>query len=147
MKNKRHKKILEIINDRDIETQEELQEALVKEGFNVAQPTVSRDIQELMLVKVAFEKGKYKYVQSNNQEVRFSNLLIQTITTVDYAMNIVVVKCYTGMAQAACAMLDSMNYSQILGTIAGDDTIFILLKNEENARKLVSTLKNFINER
>ncbi len=147
MKNKRHKKILEIINDRDIETQEELQEALVKEGFNVAQPTVSRDIQELMLVKVAFEKGKYKYVQSNNQEVRFSNLLIQTITTVDYAMNIVVVKCYTGMAQAACAMLDSMNYSQILGTIAGDDTIFILLKNEENARKLVSTLKNLINER
>ena len=100
-----------------------------------------------MLVKVAFEKGKYKYVQSNNQEVRFSNLLIQTITTVDYAMNIVVVKCYTGMAQAACAMLDSMNYSQILGTIAGDDTIFILLKNEENARKLVSTLKNLINER
>ena len=147
MKNKRHKKILEIINDRDIETQEELQEALVKEGFNVAQPTVSRDTQELMLVKVAFEKGKYKYVQSNNQEVRFSNLLIQTITTVDYAMNIVVVKCYTGMAQAACAMLDSMNYSQILGTIAGDDTIFILLKNEENARKLVSTLKNLINER
>ena len=147
MKNKRHKKILEIINDQDIETQDELQEALVKEGFNVAQPTVSRDIQELMLVKVAFEKGKYKYVQSNNKEVRFSNLLIQTITTVDYAMNIVVVKCYTGMAQAACAMLDSMNYSQILGTIAGDDTIFILLKNEENARKLVSTLKNLINER
>ena len=147
MKNKRHKKILEIINEKDIETQEELQEELVKEGFNVAQPTVSRDIQELMLVKVAFGKGKYKYVQSNNQEVRFSNLLIQTITTVDYAMNIVVVKCYTGMAQAACAMLDSMNYSQILGTIAGDDTIFILLKNEENARKLVSTLKNLINER
>ncbi len=147
MKNKRHKKILEIINEKDIETQEELQEELVKEGFNVAQPTVSRDIQELMLVKVAFGKGKYKYVQSNNQKVRFSNLLIQTITTVDYAMNIVVVKCYTGMAQAACAMLDSMNYSQILGTIAGDDTIFILLKNEENARKLVSTLKNLINER
>lgn len=144
MKSKRHGKILEIINSRDIETQEELSAALAAEGFNVAQPTVSRDIQELRLIKTADKNGRYKYIQSGSSDVRFSNLLLQTIISVDYAMNIVVVKCHTGMAQAACAMLDSMEYSQILGTIAGDDTIFILLKNEENARKLVSSIKKMI---
>ncbi len=145
MKNLRHKTILEIINTNDIETQEILQEELIKHGFNVAQPTISRDIQELRLVKTAIGDGRYRYIQSANQDVRFSNLLIQTIISVDYAMNIVVVKCHTGMAQAACAMLDSMNYNQILGTIAGDDTIFILLKNEENARQLMLSLKKMIN--
>lgn len=145
MKNLRHKTILEIINTNDIETQETLQEELVKRGFNVAQPTISRDIQELRLIKAAIGDGRYKYIQSENHDVRFSNLLIQTMISVDYAMNIVVVKCHTGMAQAACAMLDSMNYNQILGTIAGDDTIFILLKNEESARQLMLSLKKIIN--
>ena len=141
MKNKRHQKILEIISSSDIETQEELSKALADEGFSVAQPTVSRDIQELRLVKTLYENGKYKYIQSGNNDAGFSNLLLQTIISVDYAMNIVVIKCHTGMAQAACAMIDSMEYSQILGTIAGDDTIFILLKNEENARKLMQSIK------
>lgn len=144
MKNQRHKKILEIISSSCIETQEELQKELVKSGFNVAQATVSRDIQELRLVKKADDNGVYRYFQSDNKDVRFSNLLIQTIISVDYAVNMVVVKCHTGMAQAACAMIDSMNYNQILGTIAGDDTIFIMLKNEENARKLVNTIKKLI---
>lgn len=144
MKSKRHKKILEIIASADIETQEELSKALSDEGFSVAQPTVSRDIQELRLVKTLSENGKYKYIQSGNNDARFSNLLLQTIISVDYAMNMVVIKCHTGMAQAACAMLDSMEYSQILGTIAGDDTIFILLKNEENARKLMQSIKKMI---
>ena len=145
MKNLRHKTILEIISTNDIETQETLQEELLKRGFHVAQPTISRDIQELRLVKAAIGDGRYKYIESSNHDVRFSNLLIQTIISVDYAMNIVVVKCHTGMAQAACAMLDSMNYNQILGTIAGDDTIFILLKNEENARQLMLSIKKIIN--
>lgn len=144
MKNKRHKKILELINENEIDTQEMLQELLTESGFSVAQPTVSRDIQELRLVKVMTENGKYKYIQSEKREDRFSNLLVETITDVDWAMNIVVVKCHTGMAQAACAMLDKMNYSQIAGTIAGDDTIFILLKNELNARKLAAELKKYV---
>lgn len=144
MKNQRHKKILEIISSSCIETQEDLQKELIKSGFNVAQATVSRDIQELRLVKKADENGIYRYFQSDNKDVRFSNLLIQTIISVDYAVNMVVVKCHTGMAQAACAMIDSMNYNQILGTIAGDDTIFIMLKNEENARKFVNTIKKLI---
>ncbi len=144
MKNQRHKRILEIISSSCIETQDELQKELIKSGFNVAQATVSRDIQELRLVKKADDNGVYRYFQSENKDVRFSNLLIQTIISVDYAVNMVVVKCHTGMAQAACAMIDSMNYNQILGTIAGDDTIFIMLKNEENARKLVQTIKQLI---
>jgi len=144
MKNKRHRKILEIISSRDIETQEELREILAADGFKVAQPTLSRDIQELRLVKTLSEGGGYRYVQSGSDEAQFSNLLIQTIISVDYAMNMVVIKCYTGMAQAACAMIDNMEYSQILGTIAGDDTIFILLRNEENARVLMQSLKKLI---
>ncbi|MBE6853054.1 MAG: arginine repressor [Ruminococcus sp.] len=144
MKAKRQRKILEIINSRAVETQEELLNALSEEGFTVAQPTVSRDIQELRLIKASVSEGKYKYVQSGNDEARFSNLLLQTIISVDYAINMVVVKCHTGMAQAACAMIDSMDYPQILGTIAGDDTIFILLKNEENARKLMLSIKKLI---
>lgn len=143
MKNKRHKKILEIISMREIETQEELQAILADEGFNVAQPTVSRDIQELRLIKQLSDGGRYIYVQSGKNDVQFSNMLLQTIISVDYANNMVVIKCHTGMAQATCAMIDSMEYSQILGTIAGDDTIFILLRNEENARVLVQSLRKY----
>lgn len=145
MKNDRHKAILEIIRTMNIGTQEDLHAELVRRGFKAAQPTISRDIQQLRLIKTAVEGGGYKYIQSDGKDAVFSNLLLQTITSVDYAMNMVVVKCNTGMAQAACAMLDSMEYSQILGTIAGDDTIFILLKNEENARQLMQSIKKIIN--
>ncbi|MBQ5337207.1 MAG: arginine repressor [Oscillospiraceae bacterium] len=141
MKNKRQKKILEIISAKDVETQEELQLLLAEEGFTAAQPTVSRDIQELRLVKAVNDDGKYRYIQSGNTDARFSNLLLQTIISVDYAMNMVVIKCHTGMAQAACAMIDSMDYPQVLGTIAGDDTIFILLRNEENARQFMQKIR------
>ena len=141
MKNKRQKKILEIITAKDVETQEELQLLLAEEGFTAAQPTVSRDIQELRLVKAVNDEGKYRYIQSGNSDARLSNLLLQTIISVDYAMNMVVIKCHTGMAQAACAMIDSMDYPQVLGTIAGDDTIFILLRNEENARQFMRKIK------
>ena len=141
MKNKRQKKILEIISAKDVETQEELQLLLAEEGFTAAQPTVSRDIQELRLVKAVNDEGKYRYIQSGNSDARLSNLLLQTIISVDYAMNMVVIKCHTGMAQAACAMIDSMDYPQVLGTIAGDDTIFILLRNEENARQFMQKIK------
>lgn len=144
MKNKRQRKILEIITGSEIENQEELLAALAGEGFTAAQPTISRDIQELRLVKTMSDSGKYRYVQSGTTDAKFSNLLLQTIISVDYAMNMVVIKCHTGMAQAACAMIDSMGYSQILGTIAGDDTIFILLRNEENARVLMQSIKKMI---
>ena len=144
MKNKRQKKILEIISAKDVETQEELQLLLAEEGFTAAQPTVSRDIQELRLVKAVNDDGKYRYIQSGNTDARFSNLLLQTIISVDYAMNMVVIKCHTGMAQAACAMIDSMDYPQVLGTIAGDDTILLVLAEKETESKVRSFLKRII---
>jgi transcriptional regulator of arginine metabolism len=144
MKAKRQRKILEIINSRAVETQEELLNALSEEGFTVAQPTVSRDIQELRLIKASVSEGKYKYVQSGNDEARFSNLLLQTIISVDYAINMVVVKCHTGMAQAACAMIDSMDYPQILGTIAGDDTIFVVVSTNEIAQTIGAKIKTMM---
>lgn len=143
MKNKRQYKILDIIKMHDVETQEMLQNLLAEYGFNVTQATVSRDIKELRLVKKMTENGIYKYAAP--EENRFKkNIFIDTVTGIDYAMNTVVVRCHTGMAQAACAALDSMEYSGIVGTLAGDDTIFILMKTEAEARKLVKTFKELV---
>ncbi len=143
MKNKRQYKILDIIKMHDVETQEMLQNLLAEYGFNVTQATVSRDIKELRLVKKMTENGIYKYAAP--EENRFKkNIFIDTVTGIDYAMNTVVVRCHTGMAQAACAALDSMDYSGIVGTLAGDDTIFVLMKTEAEARKLVKTFKELV---
>ncbi|MCI7804194.1 MAG: arginine repressor [Oscillospiraceae bacterium] len=143
MKNKRQYKILDIIKMHDVETQEMLQNLLAEYGFNVTQATVSRDIKELRLVKKMTENGIYKYAAP--EENRFKkNIFIDTVTGIDYAMNTVVVRCHTGMAQAACAALDSMEYSGIVGTLAGDDTIFVLMKTEAEARKLVKTFKELV---
>lgn len=143
MKNKRQYKILDIIKMHDVETQEMLQNLLAEYGFNVTQATVSRDIKELRLVKKMTENGIYKYAAP--EENRFKkNIFIDTVTGIDYAMNTVVVRCHTGMAQAACAALDSMDYNGIVGTLAGDDTIFILMKTEAEARKLVKTFKELV---
>ena len=143
MKNKRQYKILDIIKMHDVETQEMLQNLLAEYGFKVTQATVSRDIKELRLVKKMTENGIYKYAAP--EENRFKkNIFIDTVTGIDYAMNTVVVRCHTGMAQAACAALDSMDYSGIVGTLAGDDTIFVLMKTEAEARKLVKTFKELV---
>ncbi|MGN0612585.1 MAG: arginine repressor [Porcipelethomonas sp.] len=143
MKNKRQYKILDIIKMHDVETQEMLQKLLSEYGFNVTQATVSRDINELKLVKKMGKKGVYRYeepVENNTKQ----NIFIDTVTNVDYAINTVVIKCHNGMAQAACAALDSMEYEGIVGTIAGDDTIFVLMRTENDARRLVKTLRNLI---
>lgn len=143
MKNKRQYKILDIIKMHDVETQEMLQNLLAEYGFNVTQATVSRDIKELRLVKKMTENGIYKYAAP--EENRFKkNIFIDTVTGIDYAMNTVVVRCHTGMAQAACAALDSMDYNGIVGTLAGDDTIFVLMKTEAEARKVVKTFKELV---
>ncbi|MGN1481676.1 arginine repressor [Porcipelethomonas sp.] len=143
MKNKRQYKILDIIKIHDVETQEMLQSLLSEYGFNVTQATVSRDIKELGLVKKAGDNGVYKYIEpaaGNSKQ----NIFIDTVTSIDYAINTVVIKCHNGMAQAACAALDSMNYSSIVGTIAGDDTIFAVMRTEEDACSLVETVKEMI---
>lgn len=139
MKSNRHAKIVELINKFVITTQEELLEYLKADGFDVTQSTVSRDIKKLRLTKSLDQSGKYRYQspQSNaaNTKTNFATLIDSSVISVDYAMNMVVVKTYAGMAQAVCAAFDSMQYEYVVGTIAGDDTIFIVCKNEDFAKK------------
>ncbi len=138
MKSNRHIKIVELINRFPITTQEELLEHLKTEGFDVTQSTVSRDIKKLRLTKALDLNGKYRYQAPQQQDTGsksgFLNLIDTSVISVESAVNIVVVKTYAGMAQAVCAAFDSMQYESIVGTIAGDDTIFIVCKNEESAR-------------
>ena len=153
MKSLRHEKILEIISKYDVETQEELTEYLKMEGFAVTQATVSRDINALRLIKVAVTSGassenKYKYsVNTSKDEVdsiigaKFQSILGQAVVSIDYAGNLVVMKTYAGMAQASAAALDSMSIENILGTIAGDDTILIVVRTEEEAAEFVKKIE------
>lgn len=151
MKNKRQEAILRIISKKSIETQEELCEELSREGFSVTQATVSRDIKTLALIKVQ-SGGTIKYVvpslkketMSENGSLIFS-MISDSVRTVDYALNTVVVKCNSGMAQAICAKLDSTEIHNVVGTIAGDDTIFILMRTERDAERLVKELRTITN--
>ncbi len=149
MKKRRQAKIIELISQNDIETQEELQEKLQEYGFEVTQATISRDIKELRLVKELSSKGRYVYStgKKNTENVnhRAGGIFNEAIISIDYALNTVVVKCFTGMANAACAAIDSMNLDEILGTIAGDDTIFILCRSEEIARIFTNKLRKMLN--
>ena len=145
MKVKRQSKILELIRENDIETQEMLADLLNKAGFNVTQATVSRDIRELKLTKATMQSGKQKYVatakESSFVTERLNRVFRVGIVSIDYAQNIVVIKTLIGMAMAVAAALDSMENSEIMGTIAGDDTIFCVVKNESRAVKLTENLK------
>ena len=145
MKVKRQSKILELIRENDIETQEMLADLLNKAGFNVTQATVSRDIRELKLTKATMQSGKQKYVatakESSFVTERLNRVFRDGIVSIDYAQNIVVIKTLVGMAMAVAAALDSMENSEIMGTIAGDDTIFCVVKNESKAVKLTEKHK------
>ena len=142
MKYSRHAKILEIIENNIIETQEELAEKLKESGVDVTQATVSRDIKELRLVKVMTEDGRYRYAQMSHSENILTNKLItifaESFVSCDYANNIVVIKTLPGMAQAAASAIDSLKWSEIVGTIAGDDTIMIVCRAEKIAEELVN---------
>ena len=131
MKTKRQRKIIELITNYDIETQEELAAKLVENGFNVTQATISRDIRELNLTKIATKGGKQKYaVQSSSDIVsnsKYMRVLNDGIITMDTAGNILVVKTVSGMAMAVAAALDAMQIKEILGCIAGDDTIMCVV--------------------
>lgn len=151
MKIKRHEKILELIAAHSIDTQEELQKHLKESGFEVTQATVSRDIKELRLVKTLSSDGKYKYAVTSKEAARdisykFHAIFTESVMSIDYAMNTVVVKCFVGMAQAACAALDSMRWDGIVGTLAGDDTIFILMRSEAAAVQLVEELMRLLDK-
>lgn len=148
MKTKRHSKILELISERDISTQEDLLVYLRESGFDVTQATVSRDIKELRLVKTMVSDGKYRYSPASsdkNTDVSTKYAVFnQSAKSVDYANNMIVIKCYTGMANAACAVLDAMNHEGVVGTLAGDDTIFVLMRDERSAVNLVDNIRKLI---
>ena len=121
-------------------------DGLVEKGFDVTQATVSRDIKELKLVKTAAAEGGYRYHISRSEEKyqatkKFYSLYKTAAISADFAMNQVVVRCYTGMAGAVCAAMDGMEWEGLLGTIAGDDTILIITKSEGHARAIVRKLR------
>ncbi len=151
MKNSRQELIVRLVSENDISTQEELQKLLLENGCKVTQATVSRDINELALLKTCTSAGKYKYTvpkltqSSLADNGAFYSILTEGVISVDYAMNTVVVKCHTGMAQAVCAKLDSTGVENVVGTLAGDDTIFILMRSERDAARLLKELELVIN--
>ncbi len=149
MKIKRHNKILEIIENYNIETQEELIEKLRLAGFDVTQATVSRDIRELKLLKQMSDMGTYKYVvpknnTSDNQHV-YTRAIASSIKTVESAFNDIVIKTYPGMAQAVAAGVDALHENDILGCVAGDDCIIIVTRDTESAIDIASRIRKLIN--
>ncbi len=146
MKNARHDKILELIHESAVETQEELSALLKENGFNVTQATVSRDIRELKLVKAVTADGRSRYIQSKDAGALKSsmqkNLLAASLLNVDFAGNITVVKTIAGMAQGVAAAIDGMHYEGIVGSVAGDDTIIIVMRTQEAADLLKEKIEN-----
>lgn len=148
MKTGRHARILDIIGEHPIETQDELLTRLREEGFKATQATISRDIKDLRLVKTLGSDGKYRYVSASRSSTdirtNFSNLFSTSVNSIDVAQNLVVIKTLSGMAQAVCAALDSADYPSVVGTIAGDDTIFIACRTADLAVSLTEELKKLI---
>ncbi len=146
MKKKRQNAILAIISKKDIETQDELTEELHKLGYAVTQSTVSRDIKELKIVKIAADKGRYHYsikAADGEGKAKYHNILMETVISVNSAQNLLVVKTYSGMANAAAAAIDSICREEIIGSIAGDDTIIAVLHTAEEAEKTCAKILSY----
>ena len=152
MKSKRQKLICDLILKYEIETQEELVSKLLEAGCKVTQATISRDIRELRLTKIVGESGVQKYalpaqdasIQTPLAGIRFSRVLQEGFISVDIAGNIVVMRTMTGMAMAVAAALDHLNLQEIVGTIAGDDTIFMAVRSEESAKRLCEKIETLV---
>lgn len=144
MPNARHEIILQLIQSHDISTQEALRDMLEDYGFYVTQATISRDIRQLKLRKRRTANGINCYAKAPIIPTTPSNLLSDVVVKIDYAINTVVISCHAGSAQAACAVLDRMQLPEIVGTIAGDDTIFILTRSEASAKHLIGLLESQI---
>lgn len=148
MKLRRHEAIIDLVNNQDINTQEELMENLQKQGFKVTQATVSRDIKELRIFKALGKDGKYRYSTGGRNALDktsgFEGLFASSVEEVDSAENIVVIKTMTGMAQAVCMSLDNIDFENIVGTIAGDDTIFVLCRNLKATEEMLNKFRKLI---
>ena len=149
MKSQRQAKIMEIISTRNIETQEQLLEALQNEGFRGTQATISRDIKELRIVKELTSLGTYRYTTptkevSGSFSSRMNTIFKECVIGFDYAQNIVVVRTLPGLASAAGSAIDSMNLSIIVGSLAGDDTVMIVMRDNNAAAAFCGEIKNLI---
>lgn len=147
MKQKRHTAILDLIARFEIVTQEELASRLREEGFQVTQATVSRDIKELQLTKIPGASGVYKYAQPKETESAWGHQLLiisRSVCSVCHAQNMVVIKTKAGMAQAAAAVLDSLLIEEIVGSLAGDDTIFCVTQDTEAAVRLTERIQAWL---
>lgn len=145
MKQTRQQKILELIKENVLLTQDDLQKKLEDLGFNVTQSTVSRDIKELKLIKGRDDKGNYRYLAHKTEdkphtENQYSKMFSDGVKQVDYALNNVVIKCYNGMASSVCVAVDAMFGDMMLGSLAGDDTIIIVTRSEEQSKALFDEL-------
>ena len=147
MKTKRHSKIVELINSYDIETQEELAQRLEEGGFAVTQATVSRDIRDLKLSKVVMANGKQKYSLMPKQDgisEKYVRILGEAFVSMDMAQNILVLKTVSGMAMAVAAALDSMQMSEIVGCIAGDDTIMAAIRSVDDTVAVMERIRKLV---
>lgn len=146
MKPNRQAKILELIEKKDIETQEQLLQELTACGISTTQATISRDIKELRIIKELGPNGMYRYSAASKQmeptsTAKLNNIFRQCVVACDHAQNIVVIKTMPGLASAACSAIDAMNFEMIVGTLAGDDTAFLLLRDNASANTLCSDIR------
>lgn len=150
MKAQRQAKIMEIISTRDIENQEQLLAALQSEGFYSTQATISRDIKELCVAKELTSFGTYRYTATTRNRggtfsARLNTIFRECITSYDYAQNMIVIKTMPGLASAAASAIDAMNMSVVVGTLAGDDTVFIVMRDSNSAAAFCGEIRNLLN--
>lgn len=149
MKAQRQAKIMEIITAQNVETQEQLLALLQKEGFRATQATVSRDIKELRIVKELTSLGTYRYSAANMEtpgtfSTRLNTIFRECVTGFDYAQNIIVIRTLPGLASAAASAIDAMNFNMIVGSLAGDDTVMIVMRDNNSAAALCGEIKSLI---
>jgi len=148
MKGNRRRKILEIISTYPVETQEELTTYLSKEGINTTQATISRDIRDLKLTKVPTGDGKQRYRILDNGTTEFGEKYITVLRegflSIDMAQNIVVIKTMSGMAMAIAASVDAMNWEEVVGCIAGDDTVMCAIRSVEDAKQMIAKIREIV---
>ena len=146
----RQNKIAELILNNEIDTQEKLAELLKKSGYDVTQATVSRDIRELQLIKTPASSGQYKYAMpeqaARKSADRFTKVFKDTVQSVDHSGNLIVIKTLTGCANAACEAIDSLDFLNIIGTVAGDNTVLVVCDDKKNVASLTARFKELLNE-
>lgn len=149
MKKLRQKALVDFIKSNIVDTQDDIQRNLEEQGFKVTQATVSRDIKELRIIKSVDAEGVYRYIYNEPQNMRnlekkFIDIFNHSVIKIQYAMNDVVVKCHPGTASAACAAIDDIFTDDVVGTLAGDDTILAITRSEADAELLVKKLQDLL---